>query len=705
MAADDSAIDQRGPRRGKKASKPREVTAEELRVEIRNVLDVSTERAIRRRAFRQLVVAARKAWPVVVNAISASRVEAGSLEPGVAWLSCELALDAYVLEGGAPRNLESLGVDPVPVAVATRLARSIWISDNDFPGDWRLVVSKRRGRIPAPSDDHLLDTHPLLATDDSGAWPAAMDQWTRDPLEALPLADDVVLDFATVDAPLARELRARRELATMRQRGGELTSAEIRALASGRRVLEAIIDDAGRSLASTDSASTEYDARIRIALFVGRQPDIWGTFDKVRCSLIRLGPSSPGEAGKWAELVALTHSRTAKAMEAVADVPDTALATLLAAASRHNLQRLVERGQDVVMQRINRDCATRELWSGILALADDAPRLRRWITSYVAPYAPPDLPTDATTSGGDAVLVAQARRAPIDEILTGRFLERARTVAPELRAVILACMIKRLTLELPSRRSAYIEAMARRLRELASALGSREIQVERLLGSVPPKLGQPLASARETVLLAASKIQSEEPQVDVARERVPIVPALEPEVGDVVRALHTLAFDPLRDSLRDESSRAAVQRRLAWQVVHEPEVLASLGDVVTTLPPEGLGALWETGVQRRAAPLLAGLSATLSSLPWAKSVWVDVLVAAADHGDGPLPIDAETANVTCDLLEQRIANLQARLAAPDPTGAVEQTLSAAGTAVATAFRAVSDVVAELGAIVNSALQP
>src|SRR5206468_2895438 len=102
----------------------------------------------------------------------------------------------------------------------------------------------------------------------------------------------------------------------------------------------------------------DYDQRTAIARFVGRQFDVWGLVNKQRRLLIAAAPASALEAGRWAELVALTHSRSREVLEPIARVPDVALPPLLAAAARHRLQGLIEMTQAITMQRVNRGEAT-----------------------------------------------------------------------------------------------------------------------------------------------------------------------------------------------------------------------------------------------------------------------------------------------------------------------------------------------------------
>jgi hypothetical protein len=182
------------------------------------------------------------------------------------------------------------------------------------------------------------------------------------------------------------------------------------------------------------------------------------------------------------------------------------------------------------------------------------------------------------------------------------------------------------------------------------------------------------------------------------------VAAQELGVGDLMTAVCTLELDLQRDDETQLECRTKVQRHLAWLAKNDPGSLGVLGAEAVSLPPEAAGAIWEVGVARGSAALLATLEPLLASQPWAERVWVDVLIAAAPRMEGVMPISEHVAEQTRRSLDARIQALRERLAAPDPTGIVEDALHRADTAIVGALHHLSALAGQLVAIVDPTLE-
>ena len=685
------------------ARQPR-ATSTPLGESVSAVLDARAGAGARRRAYQQIVAAARRDWTSVADALRQHVLREGEDPAALTWLGCECALDGQVLERTAGASLDHLDVTTAAAASALRLAKSVWITGKTVSADWESASGRRRrDRLPSPAPNQAIDEHAMLAVDGTGKWPARISQATSGETEPLPVSDAVLDRLAEADAPLARELRSRRELLILRERGGSMDGTAVRRLAAGRRVLEATVRGGESSWGASQAARDAYGIRLVIAQFVGRKPEVWGTLDKARRSLIEVPPSTPADLARWAELVSLTHATTPESMRAVADVPDAALPPLLHAAARHDLRGLIQAAQGAVMQRVNHGRASAELCRGVLALLDEAPSLRGWIGKYVAPYIPSETQAGNAAAAG-TVLLAHARTAALDELLGQPFVDRLNDAEPGLRVVALACVAARIKRELPGRQRAHADAAIRRLRAHAAELALRAAQVEEILGALPPRLEQLVSGARDEAVTAARAIEDARIDAPAPSAAEPIVPLPHGLEGDVLQALRALEFDPSRRPESEKQQRTALQGSLAWLATYDPGALSAVDDAAPTLPPEAAGALWETGVQRRAAPLLTTVGTLMAVQPWAERVWTDVLLRAADHGDGALPIADDVALRTCDLLQARIADLEAQRLTPDPTGDIARAVERARVAAEVALRSAGDLISGALATIGKPLE-
>lgn len=600
--------------------------------------------ALRRKAFSALVRKGRRHPRLAATLITDLPADS---PVAIRWAVAELYWGQLPVQPDPKTQIRlTLLLPPGAMDIASRVLRSVWVSR----GTSGITT-------PVPERQPRLDYHPLLEVDATGTWPAAGLAVREDAPLFDGNTDEMLLHFAALDLPVARELVTRRGVLAVRRPKVDIDAVEPRILKATLKALEQKIGAIRDAMRSETIERETLEQLLALPRLAGRSGNLWGRLDRPRAQLAKEAPADPKRAGLWAAAMVAMPSTSTAVISILEGVPDVALMALLDAALAYELVGLTGIIQDIALARARGGQASVHLWQRLGAVAPGAPKLERWWRNIMAPLAPAGV-VELDERTGAALFLTEIQSAGVAQLCDEQLALGVRRLGPTDRFRGTVRLLFRIQHEIASARDrAFAEtgSSVSRARDRVSAL---QQSLKEAWGDVPP-------GVREAGIEAFRLLEAVTEELEAARAKVPVEPRRSitarqaPEFGDVLRSLY--ALERAQSEHEQAGSLGRMREHLAWAATEAPHLLDPVAAELSSLPPEALGAVLGVALSHRIPALLTAVALALPHARAIEVIWRATLTRQlpAVAEDARLP--EALANTSAELLDTEINTAQTTL--------------------------------------------